>query len=296
MASTVSVNGLTLCHRLSDGVSTATLPDVCKTPGRGDVPYPNVAYSRDLAKGTTTVSADGADMCANYGSEFTKSTGDEPGTDGGVTSKVNTREATWITYSFDVTLEGRGACRLTDKMFHNRRNTVNAGGELQAPEPRPPSDPRCARLYQLIYDLIWRQRGPTPPGGRPDGMKGLAWRWQEFAENRGGWTAGRRVDGHAFEYQKQRQVLRDRYDEWKARGCDDDDLPPGTPEYASDQLPQLGPGAQVAPNPISSEFRQHLRTLGLAAAGTAGVIVTIIVISRIIRLFPPLLPLQLSPI
>jgi hypothetical protein len=68
MAVTVNVNGLTLCHKGSDGVSTATIPDVCKTPAPGGpvpIPYPNVAKSSDLAKGTTTVSADGGNMCAS---------------------------------------------------------------------------------------------------------------------------------------------------------------------------------------------------------------------------------------
>ncbi len=59
---TININGLTLCHKGSDGISTATLPDVCKTPSPGGpvpVPYSNVARSSDLAKGTTTVQADG---------------------------------------------------------------------------------------------------------------------------------------------------------------------------------------------------------------------------------------------
>jgi len=59
------------------------------------------------------------------------STGDEAGTIGGVKSGVVKKEATWIAYSFDVKLEGKGACRLTDKMFHNYENTVNASGLLQ---------------------------------------------------------------------------------------------------------------------------------------------------------------------
>ena len=95
------------------------------------MPYPNIAFSRDLVKGTKTVKADGGNMCAKYGSEFCRSTGDEPGVTGGVTSSVNMKEASWITFSFDVKLEGKGACRLTDKMFHNKRNTVNMAGELQ---------------------------------------------------------------------------------------------------------------------------------------------------------------------
>lgn len=32
---TINVNGLTLCHKGSGGVTHNTLPDVCKTPGQG---------------------------------------------------------------------------------------------------------------------------------------------------------------------------------------------------------------------------------------------------------------------
>lgn len=134
MTVTISVNNLTLCHCGSDGISTATLPDVCKTPspsGPIPVPYPNIAKASDLAKGTKTVVADGGNMCANFGSELSRSTGDEAGSAGGVTSSTFLKEATWITYSFDVQLEGKGACRLTDKMFHNHNNTVNMAGEIQ---------------------------------------------------------------------------------------------------------------------------------------------------------------------
>jgi len=135
MAVSVNVNNLSLCHQGSNGVSTATVPDVCNTPSPGGpvpMPYPNIALSSDLAKGTSAVSADGGNMCAIQGSEFSRSTGDEPGTAGGVTSGVFAKQASWITFSFDVKLEGQGACRLTDKMFHNSQNTVNAAGELQA--------------------------------------------------------------------------------------------------------------------------------------------------------------------
>lgn len=113
----------------------ATIPDVCKTPSPGGpvpIPYPNIATEQDLAKGTTTVKADGGNMCANYGSEFFKSTGDEPGVAGGVASSTFIKEATWITYSFNVKLESKGACRLTDKMFHNHQNTVNTAGKIHS--------------------------------------------------------------------------------------------------------------------------------------------------------------------
>lgn len=136
MTITVNINKLSLVHQQSAGFSVATLPDVCKTPSPGGpvpVSYPNLARATDLAKGTTTVNADGGNMCANHGSEFSRSTGDEPGTLGGVKSGVYTKEATWVTFSMDVKLEGKGACRLTDKMLHNRGNTVNAAGTINPP-------------------------------------------------------------------------------------------------------------------------------------------------------------------
>jgi hypothetical protein len=131
LAVTISVNGLSLVHKDSGGISKATLPDICLTPMPGGpvpLPYPNTALSSDLADGTSKVSADGGNSCAIQGSQFSVSTGDEPGTSGGVASGTYTKEATWITFSFDVKFEGKGACRQTDKMFHNHVNTVNAAG------------------------------------------------------------------------------------------------------------------------------------------------------------------------
>lgn len=136
MPVTININNLSLAHRGSEGFSKATLPDVCKTPPGVPVPYPNITYSKDVAEGTTTVLADGGNMIAVKGSMFTPSQGDEPGTMGGVKSGVNMKESTWITYSMDVKFEGRNACRLTDKKWHNRMNTVNMAGHQQKPLPK----------------------------------------------------------------------------------------------------------------------------------------------------------------
>lgn len=155
MPVTININNLTLCHKGSNGISQATLPDVCKTPtpsGPVPMPYPNIAMSSDLAKGTGTVKADGGNMCANYGSEFCKSTGDEPGTVGGVASSTFIKEAAWITFSFDVKLEGKAACRLTDKMFHNHLNTVNLSGERQASLPKSKWDMNCLLMILCKKD------------------------------------------------------------------------------------------------------------------------------------------------
>lgn len=133
MGVTIKVNGRndSLVHKGSSHYSKATIPDVCKTPSPGGpvpVPYPNISMSSSLAKGTTTVKADGGNMIAVKGSEFSMSQGDEPGTAGGVKSSTFKKESTWITYSFDVKMDGKNACRLTDKKFHNHENTVNMSG------------------------------------------------------------------------------------------------------------------------------------------------------------------------
>lgn len=134
MPLTVKVNGTVsaLVHKGSSHVSAATLPDVCKTPSPGGpipLPYPNVSHAATLAKGTTTVKADGM-MVANKGSEYSISNGDNAGVAGGVKSSTFMKESTWILYSFDVKLEGANACRLADKKFQNHENTADLMGDV----------------------------------------------------------------------------------------------------------------------------------------------------------------------
>jgi len=124
MAVTVNINGLSCLHQTSGGSATATLPDVCKTPPNSvPVPYPNIAMSTDLVGGTVTVAVDGS-SAAIQSSMFVRSTGDEPGALGGVVSQVFAMEATFLSFSPTVLMEGQPACRLTDKMLMNKGNTV----------------------------------------------------------------------------------------------------------------------------------------------------------------------------
>ena len=138
MAVTIHVNGKanTLVHKGSTGIAKSTVPDVCKTPSPGGpvpIPYPIIiSMSSDLKKGTKSVKVDGKNPAAVKGSEFSRCTGDEPGTAGGVKSSTNMKEATWILYSFDVKLDGKNACRLSDKMMMNHGNTACLAGEIQA--------------------------------------------------------------------------------------------------------------------------------------------------------------------
>ncbi len=134
MGQTIHVNGKSnsLAHKGSMGIAKSTLPDVCKTPSPGGpvpIPYPViVSMSSDLKKGSKKVKFDGGNSAAIKGSEFSRCTGDEPGTAGGVKSSTNMKEATWILYSFDVKIEGKNACRLSDKMMMNHGNTACLAG------------------------------------------------------------------------------------------------------------------------------------------------------------------------
>jgi hypothetical protein len=155
MAVTIHVNGksLSLVHKGSNCIAKCTIPDVCKTPSPGGpvpVPYPViVSMSSDLKKGTKTVKVDGKKMAAVKGAEFSRCTGDEPGTAGGVKSSTNMKEATWILYSFDVKLDGKNACRLSDKMMMNHGNTACLEGPTQQSVSGVPP---CAHEWEIPPD------------------------------------------------------------------------------------------------------------------------------------------------
>jgi len=124
MSATVNVNFRTVVHKSSNGISIA-FPDVCKTPspaGPIPIPYPNIAMSSDTAKGSKKVKMDGNPIMLKD-SNFSKSTGDEAGSAGGVASSVIKNIAEFMLYSFDVKVEGKNVPRLADIMLHNKKNT-----------------------------------------------------------------------------------------------------------------------------------------------------------------------------
>src|SRR3954466_1641784 len=108
MPATVNVNVRTVVHAASNGVATA-FPDVCQTPAPPappvPIPYPNVAMSSDTAQGSQDVKMDGNPIMLQ-GSVFSQSTGDEAGSIGGVVSGCVKGKAEFISFSFDVLVEG----------------------------------------------------------------------------------------------------------------------------------------------------------------------------------------------
>jgi len=140
MTVTVNVNNLSVVHQSSNGIATAGVPDVCKTPssaGPVPVPYPNVAKSSDLVLGTVTVSVDGSSV-ATKDSMFAISTGDEAGSLGGIVSAVFKGPAKFVNYSFDVKFEGKNVARLTDPM------TMNGNG------PNTTSPAECQQALKTL--------------------------------------------------------------------------------------------------------------------------------------------------
>lgn len=131
--SDTTANGKTILHK-GDGLKhVAMAPDVCKTPSPGGpvpIPYPNVAKSSDLTRGTKSVVLSGQ-PAGIASSSIRTSSGDEAGTAGGGLISGKTKGTLkWLRYSFDVKFEGKGVVRFLDEGIHNG-NSGNTYGKLQ---------------------------------------------------------------------------------------------------------------------------------------------------------------------
>jgi hypothetical protein len=125
MGVTVGVNGMSVVHADSGG-SVKIFPDICNTPspsGITPISYTNSASSSDTASATSTVTCDGNPIC-HEDSNFSTSTGDESGIEGGTVSGTFTDKATFVNHSFDVQVEGKGVARALDMMLLNDENTL----------------------------------------------------------------------------------------------------------------------------------------------------------------------------
>lgn len=125
MAQTTFANMRGISHKGSNGVSIV-FPDVCKTPTPGGpvpIPYPNIGKSSDTSKGPKSVKTDGQ-MPMVKGAQYSRSTGDEPGTLKGVVSNDQMGVCEFMMYSPDVKFEGKNVCRMGDPLFHNKKNIM----------------------------------------------------------------------------------------------------------------------------------------------------------------------------
>ena len=126
MGQTTFANSRGIAHKGSGGMSIV-FPDVCKTPappaGPIPIPYPNIGKSSDTTKGSKKVKTDGK-MPMVKGAKYRMSTGDEPGSVGGIISSKVKGECEYLLYSFDVKFEGKNVCRMGDPLFHNKKNIL----------------------------------------------------------------------------------------------------------------------------------------------------------------------------
>jgi hypothetical protein len=125
VSNNVFANGLEIACKAADGLSNAAFPDPCFTPpppngGWVLVPYPNTAFAKDLANGSTTVFISGLQVAKKDESFIKTSTGNEPAAGPmGKKTGVKKGKAYFTSWSMDVKVEGKNVCRHTDGMTHN---------------------------------------------------------------------------------------------------------------------------------------------------------------------------------
>lgn len=125
MAQKTFANGRGIAHKGSGGMSIV-FPDVCKTPAAPSpvpIPYPNIGKSSDTSQGPSKVKTDGK-MPMVKGAKYSRSSGDEAGTLGGVISSVNMSFCEFLMYSFTVKFENKNVCRMGDPLWHNKKNIL----------------------------------------------------------------------------------------------------------------------------------------------------------------------------
>lgn len=157
--STVFVNGQGMSSTNSDAVAISA-SDICLTPVGPvmvPIPYVNTAKSGTLVDGTKTVQINGGSG-AIEGSSYSKSCGDEPGSGRGLASGTIGGKAEFANWSFDVKVEGKGACRNMDAMTHNNKNAIGMNYDSSA--PAPPLDgeehPREGTFrFRVVEHLSW---------------------------------------------------------------------------------------------------------------------------------------------
>ena len=159
----VFVNGRRVVTSSSGGKSAGTAPNVCKMPGPAGpvpMPYASLAQSSSLVDGPTTVKIGGG-IPFVADSKLSSSSGDEPGTAGGMLSGTTGGGVEPISYSFDVTIEGRGVVRDADVTWHNKQNTMGMVSQPGA----PPSAAAAADEEEDLYepcDICGKRHEPIP--------------------------------------------------------------------------------------------------------------------------------------
>lgn len=185
MTNNVFANGLEIACKAADGMSNAAFPDPCFTPpppsgGWVLVPYPNTAFAKDLANGSTTVFISGLQIAKKDESFIKTSTGNEPAAGPkGQKTGVKKGKAYFTSWSMDVKVEGKNVCRHTDNMTHNHASWPGNTGDWKYLDTTIAKGP-CRRELNKVK----RKCKPTKKEGKgrrakvvPDTTRG-AWKKQ----------------------------------------------------------------------------------------------------------------------
>ena len=168
MGATVTANHQTVVHRDSGG-TVVTSPDVCQTQtgiAVVPIPYVNTTRSADTTQGSATVTMDSNPVMLSS-SVFSTSSGDEPGTIGGISSGVNKGKARFITTSSDVIVEGKPVGRRLDLMVSNLSSSGNTPpAALQ--QPNTGASPIDNDGYVLAVALEFKHPNVVTGDKEPD--------------------------------------------------------------------------------------------------------------------------------
>jgi hypothetical protein len=144
-------------------------PDVCKTPAAPSpvpIPYPNIAQDSSAADGSKKVKYDKNPIMLKT-SNFSTSSGDEAGNaGGGVVSSKFKGKAKFVSYSFDVKVEGKNVCRHLDMTLMNGNGfndngtyTLKSGKVVSL--SRMPTKKECQTALKLMGDFSSRIKHNT---------------------------------------------------------------------------------------------------------------------------------------
>lgn len=171
MSTTVFANGRSVACKGGSGESLAAFPNVCFTPPQTPptplgvpLPYPNTGSASKTKSGSKKVVICGKEVMIRDSSHFAKSTGSEAGRapKKGILTSKNNGGTQFVSWSFDVDIEGKGAPRHLDVTTYNHgsmpgngatwifKDRVSMGGG--------PSGP-CAKEEQAVADNCKQGKG-----------------------------------------------------------------------------------------------------------------------------------------
>ncbi|MCF6260970.1 MAG: DUF4150 domain-containing protein [Gammaproteobacteria bacterium] len=177
MSRTVYANNRNFSHKGSGDKAVSSAPDVCKTPmgnSTPPIPYGISSQAGDLAQTTTTVVIDG-NPTAIASSIHTQCTGDQAGSANGIASGTVGDKTRFVSYSFDVKVEGEGVVRHMDMTTMNNGNTIGTNYGA-ATSPVAINDEENL-IYTLCFQVIDKLGQPlkkiaykTLPAGNQDAL------------------------------------------------------------------------------------------------------------------------------